>query len=160
MFRRYYCSDMKVFAGRENVIHKHDISNGIPEDLPKPNLVFLDPPYWKQATGKYSDSPNDLGNMDLGKFYEVFNNFLKELMEWKVKKIAIVIKPTEYANDFVYEDHTLKFHEMLCSKYTVEKRYILPYSTQLYNAQQLEKAREMKVALTIHRDLAVWRINS
>ena len=86
MFRRYYCSDRKVFKGRENEIMEWDIINGLPEDLPKVDLAFLDPPYCQQAKGKYSDSENDLGNMTLEKFYETMFQIFGWLAEKKIKK--------------------------------------------------------------------------
>lgn len=51
-------------------IHKHDILTGWPKDAPeKVDLIILDPPYWQQAKGKYSDDTADLGNMELDAFY-------------------------------------------------------------------------------------------
>ena len=44
----------------EEKVHKCDIKDGVPKDLPSPKLVFLDPPYWKHAEGKYSNDPDDL----------------------------------------------------------------------------------------------------
>jgi len=54
MLRRYYCTDLTVKPGREKDIMQHDITKGLPDGMPKPDLAFLDPPYWKQAEGKYS----------------------------------------------------------------------------------------------------------
>jgi DNA modification methylase len=76
MFRRYYVSDRKVIPGRESEIREHDINNGLPNDLKKPNFVFLDPPYWKQAEGKYSNDAEDLGNMGLDQFNKSMSGFI------------------------------------------------------------------------------------
>jgi len=49
--RRYWVSDRKPAVGREDVIREHDITAGLPR-LPRwrdVGLVYLDPPYWKQA---------------------------------------------------------------------------------------------------------------
>jgi DNA modification methylase len=156
MFRRYYCTDRKVRAGREKEIKKHDIKEGLPDNLPKPDLTFLDPPYWKQAEGKYSNSEDDLGNMKLNEFYESIQKLFNQLVDRGSKKIALVIQPTQYANDFNFEDHVMKFNQMLSNKYEIEMRYILPYSTQQYNAQMVEKAKEKKECLALHRDLIIW----
>lgn len=48
--RRYFVSDLNPIPARTD-IRKHDITTGLPEALPVPKLVFLDPPYWKQADG-------------------------------------------------------------------------------------------------------------
>ena len=121
--------------GREKDIIQHDITTGLPENLPKPKFVFLDPPSWKQAENRYSDSPNDLGNMDLDKFNGVMKNLLKRLTERKVDLISIVIQPTQYKNDFIYHDHIFDFHLMLQDKYKILMRRILPYQTEQYNPQ-------------------------
>jgi hypothetical protein len=56
-FRRYWVSDRKPIEERAKEIRKHDVCNGLPkisrwQDV---KLVYLDPPYWKQAEGKYYD---------------------------------------------------------------------------------------------------------
>ena len=47
--------------------------------MPKPDLTFLDPPYWKQAEGKYSNSASDLANMSLDDFYSAMGKLFNEL---------------------------------------------------------------------------------
>lgn len=155
--RRYYCTDRIVKPGREKDIQQHDIKDGLPGGLPKPDLVFLDPPYWKQAEGLYSDSPDDLGNMDLSNFYTSIQSLLTEIAARKIDKIALVIQPTQYKNNFVWEDHIFKINSMLTDKYEIEMRYILPYSTQQYNAQMVESAKERNACLGLNRDLVIWR---
>jgi hypothetical protein len=156
MFRRYYVSDRKIIPGRENDIREHDIKNGLPEDLLKPALAFLDPPYWKQAEGMYSQDADDLGNMTLEQFNDSMASLLKLLSDRKVERIAAVIQPTQYKNDWQWTDHIFDFDKML-PKYKIEARYLLPYSTQQYNAQMVDKAKEDKKCLSLHRDLVVWR---
>ena len=159
ILRRYFCCDLKVTPGYEQDIRQHDITTGLSDTLPKPDFAFLDPPYWKQAFEKYSKSQNDLGNMDLEDFNNAMSNILNALAKRKVEKIAIVIQPTQYSNNFEFVDHIFDFHLMLQPKYKIESRYILPYSTQQYNAQMVEKAKKEKKCLTLNRDLVVWRLN-
>jgi hypothetical protein len=159
MLRRYYVSDRKVMPGRENDIREHDIKNGLPEDLQKPNLVFIDPPYWKQAHNKYSDSSEDLGNMSLDDFNTSMKNLIDECISRKIEQIAIVIQPTQYSNDFIWTDHIFDFDKMMSDKYRIDIRYILPYSTQQYNAQMVDKSKEINKCLCLNRDLVVWRYN-
>ncbi len=157
MFRKCVVSDLNPDKSRPEIF-KHDITTGLPDNLPKPNMVFLDPPYWKQAEGKYSDSEHDLGNMSLDEFYQSMYTLFKEIASKKINKIALVIQPTQYKNNMQFEDHILKFDKMLHDKYEIEMRYILPYSTQQYNAQMVEKAKKEKVCLVLNRDLIVWRL--
>jgi len=158
MFRRYYVSDRKVIPGRENDIREWDILNGVPTDLQKPELVFLDPPYWKQAEGKYSNDSEDLGNMELDNFNESMRKLLKELSAWKVNQIAVVIQPTQYKNNWNWTDHIFHFDRMINDKYEILMRYILPYSTEQYLPQMVIKSKEEKKCLGSHRDLVIWKI--
>ena len=157
-YRRYYCADRQMKPGREKDMKEQSIQDGYPEDLQKPDLVFLDPPYWKQAKGKYSDSKEDLANMELEDFYEIFGTFLNELIKRKIERIAIVISPTQYPNNLIFEDHIFKFYDILRDKYFIEMRYILPYSTQQYNGTQVLKAKEERKCLTLNRDLVIWKL--
>jgi len=156
MFRRYYVSDRKVIPGREKDIREHDIKDGLPDDLPKPKMVFLDPPYWKQSEGMYSEDAEDLGNMELEDFNDAMGRLLEAIEKRGVEKIAAVIQPTQYKNDWKWTDHIFDFDEML-SDYEIEARYILPYSTQQYLPQMVEKAKEARRCLSSFRDLVVWK---
>ena len=84
-FRRYWVSDRKPVPERAHQIREHDLTTGLPglsrwQDV---KLVYLDPPYWKQAEGQYSDDPTDLANMPLEEFNRalagVINGFSKKL---------------------------------------------------------------------------------
>ena len=159
MNRRFICSDRKVKPGREDDIISHDVNEGLPEKLKGKtvDMAFLDPPYWLQAEGMYSDDSEDLGNMSLDEFNSSMEKLLTDLTAKKTKRIAIVIQPTQYKNDWNWQDHVFDFAKML-PDYKIEMRYILPYSTQQYNAQMVEKAKEGKHCLCLNRDLIVWSL--
>lgn len=157
MYRKCIVSDRKPDKSRPEIF-EHDITKGLPDGMPKPDLAFLDPPYWKQAEGKYSDSASDLANMSLDDFYSALGKLFNELTVRGVERIALVIAPTQYPNDLNFEDHIFKFDKMLDGKYEIEMRYILPYSTQQYNGTQVEIAKEKKICLNTIRDLVVWRL--
>lgn len=155
MLRRYYVSDRIIAPAREEDIRQHDIANGLPEDLQKPKLVFLDPPYWKQAEGKYSTDAEDLSNMTLEDFNSSMHSLLQAIDKRKIDKIAIVIQPTQFKNNFVWTDHIFDFAAMI-PKYKVSMRYILPYSSEQYNAQIVNAAKEANQCLGLNRDLVVF----
>ena len=70
-YRRYYVSDMNpTEIAKTKGVKQWKIQDGLPKILPVPKLVFLDPPYWKQAKGKYSNSSDDIANTELKIFYE------------------------------------------------------------------------------------------
>jgi DNA modification methylase len=158
--RRYFVSDRKPIAVREKEIRKHDITDGLPP-LPRwkdVKLVFLDPPYWKQAEGQYSTDSQDLANMSI----EDFNKHLASLVHAFAKKltdayIALIIQPTQWKSpERKFIDHV---GDMLRAvKLPVDMRYSVPYTTEQYNAQQVEWAKEHRKALVITREIVVWKV--
>ena len=159
-FRRYYVSDRKPIVEREKEIREHDITEG----LPKPpqwkdvKLVYLDPPYWKQAEGQYSNDPTDLANMPLDEFNKtlagIINSFAKKLTD---AYIALIIQPTQWnAPDRQFTDHV---GDMLRAvKLPVDMRYSVPYESQQCNAQMVEWAKDNRRCLVLTRELIVWRV--
>ncbi len=159
MLRRYYCSDKEVKPGREEDIKLWIIQNGLPKDLPKPALLFLDPLYWKLAKDEYSEDDTDLGNMPFEKFKEEMNKFVKLLIARKVERIAYLIMPI-YDNCFNWIDPVFELHEILKDKYRIENRYVIPYSTQQYTALWVDRAKKAKKCLILNRELVVWRLSN
>lgn len=157
MYRQYIVTDLTPVGHRADEIGQWDITNGLP-DLPKtPDLIFMDPPYWIQAENKYSDSEHDLGNMGLDEFYTAIQSFFGEVIKRKVTRVAFVIQPTQYKNNFEWEDHIFKVNSMLEKQYVIEARYILPYSTEQYTPQIVIAAKERGKCLGLSRDLVIWR---
>ena len=159
-YRRFYVSDMNPAVEREGDVHNWKIQDGLSDDLPSPDFVFLDPPYWKQAEGKYSKDKNDLGNMELEDFYNTLSIFIKALKnKMKAGRIALVIQPTQWKNkNKEFEDHIIKLIALIeKSGFKEEMRYVLPYSTQQYNPQQVEVAKKEKFCLNIVRDLVIFK---
>jgi tRNA1(Val) A37 N6-methylase TrmN6 len=132
----------------------------LPKDLPSGiKLVFLDPPYWKQAENKYSKDKEDLANMTLDKFYETIIEFIKQLKKKLTDngKIAMIIQGTQYKNNMVLEDHAFEIAKQMDKiGFKIQQRFICPYSTEQYNAQMVEKAKREKICLTIYRDLIIF----
>ena len=161
MFRRYYCTDLMVKPGREGDIRQHDITTGLPEGLPRPKLVFLDPPYWRQAKGQYTDKPTDLSNMELNAFYQQFDNLFKLLKGKLVDNgyVAFIIQNTQWLNDNKKtEPHSHKIWN--CAEkagFSFEALIHVPYSSEQYNAQQVIYAKENKAFLEINRELVVLK---
>src|ERR1700704_3604499 len=60
MGRRVWASDLHP-STPTLPIHEHDATDGWSAEAPrKADLVILDPPYWQQAKGRYSDDLDDL----------------------------------------------------------------------------------------------------
>lgn len=162
--RRYFASDRKPIVEREKDIRSHDMTNELPplhKQLWKDvRLVYLDPPYWKQAEGQYSNDPTDLGNMSLADFNAalagIINSFAKKLTD---ARIALIIQPTQWkAPERAFTDHV---GDMLRAvKLPVEMRFSVPYESQQCNAQMVEWAKANRQCLTLTREIVVWRVNS
>jgi hypothetical protein len=117
-------------------------------------LVLLDPPYWKQASGRYSDDPHELAEMDLEPFYAAWRGVVRVCAK-RTKRIAYIISPTQNDDGSVLDhatDMLAPFREL---SWRVERRVIVPYQTQQATGQQVTWARENKRMLKLYRDLVV-----
>lgn len=163
MFRRYYCTDRKVTPGRESDIRERDLKDGLPTDLPKPDLVFLDPPYSILAKGEYANEQDkdDLGNMTTDEFYSTFHSFVSELKSRNIKQIAYLIRPfwLTDSNKWHWSDPTFELYTLLQEKYHIKARYVLPYSTQQYTGLWVDRAKEQHKCLILNRELTIFEIN-
>ena len=159
--RRCWASDRIPIEERKREIRELDITQSLP-DLRKRwsdvRLVYLDPPYWKQAEGKYSSDPTDLANMDLETFHATLAglicNLAKKLTEGAC--IALIISPTQWpAENKQFTDHA---GEMLRRvKLSVDMRCSVPYESQQYNGNQVSWAQEHRRCLVLTREIIVWR---
>ena len=167
--RRYYVSDRKPIVEREHEIRQHDL---IAEDgsvqmptVPRwkdVDLVYLDPPYWKQAEGQYSSDPSDLGNMDIDQFNAslsgVVREFGKKLKNGKPRYIALIIQPTQWKSNENKDcvDHIADL--LRAVKLPVHMRYSVPYESQQCTAQMVEWAKANKRCLVLTREIIVWEV--
>lgn len=161
--RRYYVSDRKPIIEREKEIRSHDITQGLPE-VPRwkdVKLVYLDPPYWKQAENRYSEDPTDLANMDLDAFNSALSGlikgFAKKLKNGEEKYIALIIQPTQWnAPERQFVDHIGDMLRLV--NLPVDMRYSVPYESQQCNAQMVNWAKESRRCLVLTREIIVWRV--
>jgi hypothetical protein len=163
-FRRYFASDHKPIPERETEIRCHDITAGLPK-LPRwkdVRLVYLDPPYWKQAEGKYSKDPTDLANMDLESFHATLAGLITAFAE-KLKdnakdaRIALLLQPTQWnAPDREFTDHVSEMIRRV--NLPIDLRVSAPYESQQCNAQMVEWAKANRKVLVLTREFVVWRV--
>lgn len=159
-YRRYWVSDRLPIPEREEEIREWDIIEGPPNlhrwgDV---KLVYLDPPYWKQAEKKYSEDPTDLGNMLLEEFTKTLSNLITKISK-KISSayIALIIQPTQWnAPEKQYTDHVGDMLRLV--KLPVDMRYSVPYESQQHNAQMVDWAKENKKCLVLTREIIVWRV--
>jgi hypothetical protein len=168
--RRYFVSDRKPIVERED-IRRHELldTDGKPQTPAVPrwkdvSLVYLDPPYWRQAAGQYSDDPQDLANMTLPDFNAALSGIIK-VFAVKLKNsarsapayIALIIQPTQWkADDRAYTDHV---GDMLRAvNLPVDMRFSVPYESQQCNAQMVEWAKVNRRCLVLTREIVVWKV--
>jgi hypothetical protein len=160
--RRYWVSDRKPIIERDD-IRTHDLVNGVsgPARWGDVSLVYLDPPYWKQAAGKYSNDKTDLANMPLDEFTDTLVGIIKGYAA-KMKDgshIACIISPTQWPN----EDKSTIYHDidLACrvnGKLRLVSRIICPYSSEQYNGTQVNIAKERKLWLALSRTMLIWEV--
>jgi hypothetical protein len=146
-FRRYWVSDRKPAPEHAGNIRQHDLTDGLPP-LPRwkdVKLVYLDPPYWKQAEGQYSNDATDLANMPLEDFNAALSGLIKDFAK-KLEsgaRIALIIQPTQWKSpERQFTDHV---GDMLRAvNLPVEMRVSCPYESQQCNAQMVEWAKANK----------------
>jgi len=159
--RRYWVSDRKPAMERQDEIRTWDITDGLPA-LPRwepVKLVYLDPPYWKQAEGEYSDDPKDLGNMPLKEFNDTLAGLIKKFGDKMPSPsyIALILQPTQWnAPERHYTDHIADMLRMV--KLPIDIRFQCPYESQQCTPQMVEWAKENRKCLALSRELVVWRV--
>lgn len=157
--RRYYVSDLSPIPARSD-IRQWDITQGLPEDLPVPDFVFLDPPYWKQAEKKYSDKETDLGNVDIDKFLATVGDIAKSIKrKWNSNRpdarLAIIVSP--FYRDGAYVDLTMLCYQTIGKYLDLTERIQVPYTTQDVGGDEVNKAKADKRMLHLIRDLMVFK---
>ena len=155
--RRYFVSDLTPIPERTDM-REHDITTGLPEGLPPPDLVFLDPPYWQQAKEKYSEKKTDLANIALEPFLDTIADIAKAVKrKWTEKhsgKLAIIIGP--WKEDGKYLDLAFLCYQRIAKYLTPIHRIIVPYSTQVHGGAYVKQAQEKRELLYLYRDLMVF----
>ena len=159
--RRVWASDRKPSTPLLP-IHEHDIVTGWPSPAPKKaDLILLDPPYWKQAAGRYSDDAADLGNMALDAFLAAWASVVKTCVKHLAAdgRLAFIASPTDDKDDHavhrVVDLPLLMYDACRQAGLRVVQRIIVPYPTQAASAPQVEWARKEKKLLKLYRDLLV-----
>ena len=169
--RRYFASDRKPIVERKDDIRQHDLLDAdgtiklpaVPRWMDV-SLVYLDPPYWKQAEGQYSKDPTDLANMPLDGFsaalagiIKAFAAKLKASARTKPAYIALIIQPTQWkADNRQFTDHVGDMLRLV--KLPVNMRYSAPYESQQCTPQMVTWAKDNKRCLVLTREIVVWEI--
>ena len=162
--RRYWASDRKPFRPREDEIRKLDITQELPslnKRWSKVSLTFLDPPYWHQAEGRYSNAPEDLGNMSLEDFNKNLSSVINRIARKQSKGfIALLIQPTQWKSpDKEFTDHAFDMIRLADTKrLKLINRIACPLPKGLCQPPMVKWAKENKELLVLSREIIVWQV--
>jgi hypothetical protein len=162
--RRYWTSDRKPIPERAHEIRELDVVESLPalnNRWSEVTLTYLDPPYWKQAEGKYSKDAADLANMSLEDFNKALSGIVNGIARKQSKGvIALLIQPTQWnAPGREFTDHVYDMLRLADPKrLKLVNRISCPYSSEQCTAQMVEYAKERKELLVLTRELIVWKI--
>lgn len=165
-FRRCWLSDLVPIVERESEIRQMDITQALPpldnrwSDV---SLVYLDPPYWSQLRGDYSDKPTDLSNMGLDAFHDMLFDILARFAGKLSSgaKIALLIMPTQWKNEDKHvDDHMYEMRKRMDDVAGVQykQKFSVPYPTEQYLPNMVNTAKEQGLCLVRTRELTVWEV--
>jgi hypothetical protein len=161
--RRYWVSDRLPSVKRTD-IRQWDILDGPPPLHKRWNdvrLLFLDPPYWKQAEGQYSGDAQDLANMPLDQFYATLTKLVMDCAG-KMQPgshVALMIQPTQWKNEDKHiTDHVVDLCQRVGAPLALRMRVSCPYESQQSTAQQVDWAKSNRQVLVQTREIIVWEV--
>ncbi len=142
MMRRYYCCDPLGLSD----IKQWDLSDGLPPDLPTPNLAII-----------------DLAGLGIEEVWTWNGTFLalqrmtNELIKKNTSRIAIHLNPTRN-QDGTLDEPLLELGSLMSETYSVEGRYVIQYqgSDSPEAIGRGISTRHRKPCRIDHSDLVVW----
>ncbi len=166
MNRRCLIYDLKPARGD---IVQHDISKGFPKEAQGCDLIFLDPPYWRQKRSKYPKKEGSFSDVSL----EEFNRKMEKLI-WDCYEtlkaggyVALLIQnTTELGGDLAltrsyYADHVFDgYISFINAGFTSVQRINVPLTWEQFAGFDVKEAKAKKRLLGVVRDLLIMRKES
>jgi DNA modification methylase len=151
------CVAFDIAPKFKNII-QHDATKQFPKEYNGfASLAFLDPPYWKQKVGEYTELKNDLVNLELPEFYDalarVCRNAKRTLKPGGF--LVLIIGASQF--DGKYYDHALEMYSLLKDSFEIVQRVTAAYPTSQYMPPQMNRATESKTMLNLRTDILFLR---
>ena len=161
--RRCYLSDRKPIPARADQIRRIDVLESLPKlgkrwaDV---SLTYMDPPYWKQIEGQYSEDDEDLANMTLENFTTSLAAVIKNIGKKQSKGVvALLIRPTQWkSKGRRVVDHAFDLISAVGDDLKYERRISCPTKGVMATPPMIEWAKENKELLAITREVIIWRV--
>lgn len=122
----------------------------------KPDLIFLDPPYFKKLEEEYG--PESISALSRDEYLDFFGELAGKSYESGAKRVALLM--SDYTDDedpklhiFVW-DYVERF---IAEKWIVERHIMSPLPTQLVHPDYIEKFRISKKLARLGRSLVIFR---
>ena len=125
------------------------------------SLVYLDPPYWKQAEGQYSQDATDLATMDLETFTETLTSVILQYAAAQTRRGHEPISPCASTRrrespDHRYPDHL--FDLLARVKLPLAMRISCPSDPSQVPPEMVAYARAQRTVVVVTRDLVIWDV--
>ena len=154
MKRRCVAFDLNPL--RRNIT-QNNVLDGIP--VGNCNFIILDPPYWLQKKGAYTDKHNDLSNMSFDNFMRAMKKTFSICYGILVEggHIAFISSPAK-TNGKIYDIPFECYKLLLDEGFKLQERIIVPYrGASSITGYWLAYARKSKTMLRAYRDLLVLK---
>ncbi len=160
--RRCWVSDLTPIPDRASEIRQMDIRSDLPDvDWDKVALTYLDPPYWIQVQGEYSQKPEDLANMPLDEFHTPLVGVVHRIADVQQKGvIALIIQPTQWRSEGrrVVDHITYLCTNVNHPRLSLRQRIAAPYHSEQFTPQQVQWAKQERDLLVLTREIVVWEV--
>ena len=157
------CLAYDLEPAREDIV-SHDISLGFPNEAQGCDLIFLDPPYWRQKRGKYTKKEGSFSEASLEEFDRKMEKLIRDCCD-TVKPggtIALLIQnTTELRSEIdrvgkVYADHVFDCYDsFIKTGFTPVQRINIPLTWEQFAGFDVKQARDNKRLLGVVRDLLI-----
>ncbi len=122
----------------------------------KPDLIFLDPPYFKKLEDEYGSE--SISALPRDEYLNFFSELAREMYESGAKRVALLM--SDYTDDedpnlhiFIW-DYVERFK---AKKWIVERHIMAPIPNQVVHADFIEKFRKSKKLARLGRSLVIFR---
>jgi len=137
-------------------IATHDALRGLPKEVKKVQLFFLDPPYGSISKGFYNDHPNCLSRMEESEFLDAIEKIASHCRKVLLPNgyLAILVQ-----NVYGWQGNTpfLIANRLLLKDWKLVRRIQVPLPTQQISSSVMKWARDNRQMVNIDRDLLIFQ---